>query len=99
MVAYEEKTKTYKHFSEFYGEYNIKPRSIITVEDSEILNLMIDLNMGISIVPKRIKELNSSRFSFVEIQGEPHSIKFCVAYLKENTNPCVELFVNNAAIR
>ncbi|AGF58142.1 DNA-binding transcriptional LysR family regulator [Clostridium saccharoperbutylacetonicum] len=99
MVAYEKKTKTYKHFSEFYGKYNIKPKSIITVEDSEILNLMIDLNMGISIVPKRIKELNSNRFSFVEIQGEPHSIKFCVAYLKENTNPCVELFVNNAAIR
>lgn len=99
MVAYEEKTKTYKHFSEFYGKYNIKPKSIITVEDCQILNFLIDLNMGISIVPKRFKDSKSKRFSFVEIDGEPHTIKFSLAYLKENTNPCVKLFVDNASIR
>lgn len=99
MVAYEEKSKTYKHFSDFYRRYNIKPKSIMNVADSEILKLMIDLNMGVSIVPKRINDLNNSRFSFVEIEGTPHSIKFSLAYLKENTNPCVELFVNNASIR
>ncbi|CAG9708191.1 LysR family transcriptional regulator substrate-binding protein [Clostridium neonatale] len=99
MVAYEEKLKTYKHFSDFYGKYNIKPKPIMTVVDSPILKLMIDLNMGVSIVPKRINDLNNSRFSFVEIEGIYHSIKFSVAYLIENTNPCVELFVNNASIR
>lgn len=99
MVAYEEKTETYKHFFDFYGKYNINPKYIATVADSQILNLMIDLNMGVSIVPKGIKKLKNSRNSFVEIDGEPHSIKFCIAYLNENTNPCVELFVNNASIR
>lgn len=99
MVAYEENSMIYNHFQKFYGKYNIETKSIITVADSQILNLMIELNMGVSIVPKAFRELNNNRFAFVEIEGEPHVIKFCVAYLKDNTNPCVELFVNNASIR
>ncbi len=99
MLAYEEKTKTYKHFLDFYNKYGLKPKSILPVADSQILKLMIELNLGISIIPKRFRELQSNRFSYVEIEGKPHKIKFSIAYLKENTNPCVELFVNNASIR
>lgn len=99
VVANEKKTKTYEHFLSFYNKYNIIPKSIITAADSPILSLMIDLNMGISIVPKKVKELNNEKVSFVEIEGEPHSIKFSAAYLKGNTNPCVDLFINNASIR
>lgn len=99
VVANEKKTKTYEHFLSFYSRYNIVPKSIITAADGPILSLMIDLNMGISIVPKKIKELNNGKVSFVEIEGEPHSIKFSAAYLKGNANPCVDLFINNAAIR
>lgn len=99
VVANEKKTKTYEHFLSFYSKYNIVPKSIITAADGPILSLMIDLNMGISIVPKKIKELNNGKVSFVEIEGEPHSIKFSAAYLKGNANPCVDLFINNAAIR
>jgi len=98
MIEYKEKTKNYKYFCEFYSKHNIIPKSIITVPDGSILNLMIDLNMGISIVPKIIKKLNRPKVSFVEIEGEPHPIKFCLAYLKDNTNPCVDLFVKEASI-
>lgn len=98
MVAYGMHTKIYQHFNDFYAKYNLVPRKIIMVDDQSILNLMIDLNMGISIVPERVKNLNLPNITFSEIDTGEHFIKICAAYLHNTTNSCVNLFVKNITI-
>lgn len=98
VVAHGTHTKTYKHFSDFYSKYNLSPKKMVMVEDQSILTMMIDLNMGISIVPERVKEMNMPNMAFLEISEEPHFINICAAYLQQSTNPCVELLVKNITI-
>jgi len=93
VITSDKNTNTYKHFCSFYTEEQLKNALIETVADDSIVRLMLELNMGITIAPKSLKNFFGKNFAFIEIKGEPHTMEFCVAYLKVNSNPCVDIFL------
>ena len=93
VITNHKNTNTYKHFCSFYTEEQLQNTLIEIVSDDSIMRLMLELNMGISVVPRSLKYLLGNDFAFIDIEGKPHEMQFCVAYLKVNSNPCVDLFV------
>ncbi|MDD6795585.1 MAG: LysR family transcriptional regulator [Clostridiaceae bacterium] len=95
VIANNKNSNTYKHFCSFYTEEQLKNALIETVSDDSILRLKLELNMGISIVPKSLKHILGKDFAFLEIEGQSHIMEFCAAYMKVNSNPCIDIFLKS----
>lgn len=93
VIAMNTHTVTFKHFSSFYDDEQFKDVVIKSVESDSILRMMLKMNFGISVVPEILNKSMGEEFACVPIEGSTHEVEYCIAYLKENSNPCFNIFM------
>ena len=70
------------------------PRIIDDINDERTVNLLVEIGMGVTILPTSWKEHVSPELVFIDIENDEAKHNFGIAWSKDNMNPCTKLFLN-----
>lgn len=93
VISMDKNSKNFNHFSSFYNDDDFKDVVIKSVENDSILRLMLKLNLGISVVAKTLSKPLGNELACVDIEDNDHEVEYCIAYMKDNSNPCFNIFM------
>lgn len=85
-------TSLYYHYLHFFDQTEF-PEHIFKVPNASILRMMIEMNQGISIVPKGMRGLQNKNLLIKDTPDHSHKIEMGIVYLKENRNSCLKSFL------
>ncbi|MDR2295635.1 MAG: LysR family transcriptional regulator [Clostridiales Family XIII bacterium] len=76
-----------------YAIAGFTPRVIDDINDERTVNMLVEIGMGMTILPECWREFVSPSLKFLDIDCEDANHVFGVSWNKTNTNPCARLFL------
>jgi DNA-binding transcriptional LysR family regulator len=74
------------------------PQIIDDINDERTVNMLVEIGVGMTILPTSWKEHVSQDLVFIDIDNDETRYHFGVACNKENSNPCTRLFLSELGI-
>jgi DNA-binding transcriptional LysR family regulator len=74
------------------------PQIIDDINDERTVNMLVEIGIGVTILPTSWKDHVSQDLTFIDIESDETVYHFGVACNKENTNPCTKLFLSELGI-
>jgi DNA-binding transcriptional LysR family regulator len=74
------------------------PQIIDDINDERTVNMLVEIGVGVTILPTSWKDHVSQDLTFIDIESDETIYHFGVACNKENTNPCTKLFLRELGI-
>lgn len=75
------------------ASHGFSPNIIHQSQSMETVLLMIEAKLGIGLMPEYYKIYASKNLCFIELEGEEDSVRLVAAWLKDNPNPSIPLFM------
>ena len=81
-----------------YMDLGFMPRIIDDINDERTVNMLVEIGLGMTIVPSCWEDFVSPALKFIDIEGVDVEHEFGIAWNKHNTNPCLKLFLRELGV-
>ena len=75
------------------ANHGFSPNMLITASQIEAVLMMVDSEIGITILPKYFQKFSPPTLRFINIEGDPHDVDVLASWKKLNKNPSLSLFI------
>lgn len=69
------------------------PNIVVQSRSFETILFMVEAEIGIALVPRCFEMYTNKNLRFIELEGENEYVELVVAWLKDNLNPAIPLFI------
>lgn len=69
------------------------PNIVVQSRSFETILFMVEAEMGIALVPRCFEMYTNKNLRFIELEGEQEYVELVVAWMKNNLNPAIPLFI------
>ncbi len=69
------------------------PKIVSQSRSFETVLFMVEAETGIALVPRCFEIYTNDKLRFIELEGETETVELVVAWLKDNPNPAIPLFL------
>ncbi|MDR1570935.1 MAG: LysR family transcriptional regulator [Clostridiales Family XIII bacterium] len=77
-----------------YVREGFTPKIVDDINDERTVNMLVEIGMGMTVLPTYWKDFVSPSLKFIDIECEDTGYVFGLSWSKANTNPCIRLFVS-----
>lgn len=86
--------QTRLHLETLCLELGFRPNIIDTPQDMDSLLLMVEVGIGVALLPSNAKHSQNENLRFIDISSEAEiNVSHAIAYLSENPNPSLQVFL------
>ncbi len=71
------------------------PESIVESDSADGMLFLVEAGFGAALMPSYVRQLQNDRIRVLDLEDGSFSIEMAVAWLKENSNPAVDLFLKD----
>ena len=75
------------------GKKGLVPKRVVHAPQVDLMPLVLEKTLGVSIVPDLLKNMNNNKISFIDIDDEDFSFEMGICYKPDNNNPSLQLLL------
>lgn len=90
--------RLYQKVLDDWNRRSFHPETITEADSADSMLFLVEAGFGAALMPSYVRQMQNDTVRIIDLEGSPISINMAVAWLKENSNPAVDLFLREMEI-